>query len=234
MVTRSWTSRDTASIVRIVASAAVVLALGFVLRHSVVDEPLARFFNGFHEGLIATATDFLYWAFKASRAAVITLVAAATVWGVRRDWRPAVRFAVTIGLTWLPVMVIKVLIGRPRPDPALLPHPYLPTPLDLSFPSGHTTFAMAFACAIVVALGRTRWRVLALLVAVIVAVAVPLSVLVATVHYPTDVVGSLIWVFGAAPAISRLFAPITSSVGPAGPATPDADPAPGYAGVPKR
>lgn len=100
---------------------------------------------------------------------------------------------------------MKVIIGRARPDHAVLPHPFSPLQTDPSYPSGHTVFVAAFALALALALGDTRWRALVAALGAVAAVAMLLSAMVNGIHYPTDVVASVVWVIRVLPAARWLW-----------------------------
>lgn len=83
---------------------------------------------------------------------------------------------------------IKPLCARPRPfselsEPILL----IPTPADYSFPSAHTM--SSFAAAICIFFGSRRWGTAALTLAGLIAA----SRMYLTVHFPTDILGGLIF-----------------------------------------
>ncbi len=85
--------------------------------------------------------------------------------------------------------ILKHLFHRVRPwvdFPALIPLVHEGDPL--SFPSGHTSAAFAFALAFVRA-GSKRWAKVAV---VVLATLMALSRLYVGVHYPTDVLGGFV------------------------------------------
>jgi undecaprenyl-diphosphatase len=104
--------------------------------------------------------------------------------------------------------VLKRIIGRPRPDlaPALVP-----MPLDLSFPSAHTTQITAFCvCLLIIACRGPNlvpcWA--AALTGVFLVGVVGYSRVYLQVHYPSDVVAgfllALVWVAGLKVLLNRL------------------------------
>jgi len=84
--------------------------------------------------------------------------------------------------------ILKPLIARPRPwvaDPTLIPAGRLPS--DMSFPSGHTSAAFAYAFSLV----KRKKPVFAASVAF--AALMGVSRIYLCVHYPTDVLGGMVF-----------------------------------------
>ncbi len=123
---------------------------------------------------------------------VILLLLFAFLLLVRRS--PVNAFAVcsTIAVGWLSSEIFKVIVGEPRPDARRLPHPLVSADGSGSFPSGHTTFAVAFAIGIFFLARGTRWAVAAGVGGAAFAVLVAGSRVYLGVHYPSDVVGSFL------------------------------------------
>ncbi|MDJ0379021.1 phosphatase PAP2 family protein [Cryobacterium sp. PH31-L1] len=111
---------------------------------------------------------------------------------VRRS--PVNSFAVTsvAAVGWLSSEVFKLLVAQPRPDLHLLQNPLVPSDGSGSFPSGHTTFAVAFAIAIYFLARGTRWAVSAAIVGLGFALVVAASRLYLGVHYASEVLGSFL------------------------------------------
>lgn len=85
---------------------------------------------------------------------------------------------------------IKPLIARERPfivRPEKLIYMLIPPPGEYSFPSGHTF--SSFAAATVIALGNKKLGILALILATIIG----FSRLYLYVHFPTDVLGGMLF-----------------------------------------
>jgi membrane-associated phospholipid phosphatase len=93
---------------------------------------------------------------------------------------------------WLSSEVFKLFVAQPRPDAHLLQNPLVPADGAGSFPSGHTTFAVAFAIAIYFLARGTRWAPPAAIVGLGFALVVAGSRLYLGVHYPSDVLGSFL------------------------------------------
>jgi membrane-associated phospholipid phosphatase len=129
-------------------------------------------------------------------AAVIVLVVAVVLW--LWHWRQQRLEAVTISAALIGSVIIttilKLIFARPRPDvfpPLTVEHSY-------SFPSGHTSTAVAFYGLSAVLLWRAHHRGWALLSGGWV-LAVGFSRVYLGAHYPSDVLGSLtlgvVWIF---------------------------------------
>lgn len=156
--------------------------------------------NSLHTGVLGELTSGLYAALEPGFAVVYVLALAAFIAWRAGDYRRGLEFGATVAATWLPVVFIKMLVARPRPEPSLLPHPTAFTPGDWSFPSGHTAFTMALAVSLFL---FSRNRVLRILAVVLVPV-VCATVLINGVHYPTDVAFSLVWSGALAPLWAKL------------------------------
>jgi membrane-associated phospholipid phosphatase len=111
---------------------------------------------------------------------------------VRRAPVNAVAFGLTAGSGWVASEIFKLLVARQRPDAALLFDPLAPESGTDSFPSGHVTFAVTMVFAVYFVARGTRWAKLAAISGVAVVVLVAWSRLYIGVHYPSDVVGSLL------------------------------------------
>lgn len=107
---------------------------------------------------------------------------------------PVTAFAVcsVAAVGWLSSEVFKLLVAEPRPDVHLLQHPLVSTDGAGSFPSGHSTFAVAFAIAIYFLARGTRWSLVAAIGGAGFAAVVAGSRLYLGVHYPSDVLGSFL------------------------------------------
>jgi membrane-associated phospholipid phosphatase len=104
----------------------------------------------------------------------------------------ALAFGSLVSVGWLSSELGKLTVTRLRP-PAAATHALIVEAGNDSFPSGHTAFAASAAWAIVLVLARTRTqRLITAIGGALLAVAVGFSRLYLGVHYPSDVIGSLL------------------------------------------
>ena len=111
-----------------------------------------------------------------------------------RSWVLGLRLGILIGFSWGTADLVKALVQRPRPDPALLPFPPAVEPTTFSYPSGHTAFAVALGVSVFALLTLARARYIALAAAIILVAATAWSRVYLGVHYPTDTLASMILV----------------------------------------
>lgn len=177
----------------------LLVGVGFVLRAHPVDAGLARALNSLHVGVLGAVGSAVYTVFEPVPAVLLTVVLTGLVWARTRRLVTAAAFAGVVALTWIPSDLLKVVVGRPRPDGSVLPHPFVPVQPDASFPSGHTVFVVALVLAgLMLVPAGPRRRVLAVLGGVVVLV-VATALAVDGVHWPTDVVASVVWALAVAP-----------------------------------
>lgn len=177
----------------------LLVVVGLVLRAHPVDAGLARALNTLHVGVLGAVGSAVYTVFEPVPAVLLTVVLTGLVWARTRRLVTAAAFAGVVALTWIPSDLLKVVVGRPRPDAAVLSHPFVPVQPDASFPSGHTVFVVALVLAgLMLVPPGPRRRVLAVLGGVVVLV-VATALAVDGVHWPTDVVASVVWALVVAP-----------------------------------
>ncbi|HXD27512.1 MAG TPA: phosphatase PAP2 family protein [Arthrobacter sp.] len=123
---------------------------------------------------------------------VVILGAVCLLLWSRRGLPTALAYGSTVCAAWLPAAVGKSLVDRARP-PLEATHALVAELGTDSFPSGHTELAAALvlAAVLVVATTRTTRRVIGVAGAAVTAV-VAFSRLYLGVHYPSDVLGSLL------------------------------------------
>jgi membrane-associated phospholipid phosphatase len=158
--------------------------------------------TGFADG-IAVGVD---WLFSPPMAIVITGLVAASVLALSRRLQTTVWFVCLVTVPWLGSEVIKLLVHRARPDFAALVHPIVADPTSPSFPSGHTAFAACLGLAVIVILRNTPWHRVAVILGVALGLMVAVSRVYLGVHYPTDVVASLVYSVAAVTIINITWA----------------------------
>ncbi len=139
---------------------------------------------------------------------IVAGVSAFAWFGLRRPGA-AVAFAALALIPWLGSTVVKDIVRRPRPLSADLPHHVL-TDSGFSFPSGHTSFAVALGLALLIVFGSGRLRRPLLACAVAVPLLTAFSRVYLGVHNPSDVLASLAYATAAVLlvlALLRRFAP---------------------------
>ncbi|MFD1720429.1 phosphatase PAP2 family protein [Amnibacterium endophyticum] len=184
----------------------IVAVSGFVLKAAGGFEmPLSIALNRHHHGVLGALGDLLYHVVGPVGAIIGTAVITAVLLLVTRRWTTAATFAVTIAGSWLSVAVVKLLVHRPRPDAAQLPLPYHPVQVDASYPSGHMAFVTAVVMTTLLMMPPGAWRRLVAVLGAILVGAVALLLTVDAVHYPTDVIASIVWVVAVAPLVHAIW-----------------------------
>jgi len=178
----------------------LVFAGGVVLHASAFDLPVDRALNGLHTGAFAALADAVYIFVGPVYAVLGTAVLTAVILAVTRDLRLASTFAVTIAVTWLPSAVVKILVARPRPELALLPHPPI-AQHDASYPSGHAVFAAALVVTAVLVTRSTALRRVWAIAGGLAVIGIGVCLVADGVHFPTDVLASWVWSLTLAPLV---------------------------------
>jgi undecaprenyl-diphosphatase len=183
----------------------VVAVAGLLIRDTRFDFGVVQSLNGLHTGVIASLTDGVYKFIGPVPAIIGTAVLTALILLITRSIGVASTFAVTIAGAWLSLAVVKLLVHRVRPDASLLPNPFDPAQVDASYPSGHAAFATAVVVTIFlgVTLVSRRWIVGVL--GGLAVLAVGTSLVIDGVHYPSDVLGSIVWCIAVAPLVRLLW-----------------------------
>ena len=120
---------------------------------------------------------------------------------LRRHYREALVFALSVGGTMALTQALKALFARPRPELWLSIKPAL----HYSFPSGHAMDTAALAAAISFLLWQYRAHWLAWTVGPLFALSVGWARMYLGVHYPSDVVAGLASAVGWVTAMHVLF-----------------------------
>ena len=108
--------------------------------------------------------------------------------------RPTAAFVLTISLfVLLAGDLLKEMVNRPRPDHVL----FMPPPESLSFPSGHSAYAMVLCGLSIYMTGRfvtpVSLKRLLQVTLVVLILAMGASRVYLGVHWPSDVVGGYLW-----------------------------------------
>ena len=93
---------------------------------------------------------------------------------------------------WLSSEGFKLIVSRARLSPTLLVDPLASESGWDSFPSGHTSFAVAVAIAVYLLARNTKWSTPVLAGGIVFAVVVGASRLYLGVHYPSDILGAVL------------------------------------------
>ena len=167
--------------------------------------PLSHALNEMHHGSLGSLGNFFYKYAGPTYAVVGTAVITVVIALVRRNLSVASTFAVTVAFTWLSTAVVKYIVHRPRPDASLLPFPYHPIQLDASYPSGHAAFITVLVMALVALFTTGIARKVAVIVGALVIALAAFLLTVDAVHYPTDVLASIVWVLAVAPLVRAIW-----------------------------
>jgi undecaprenyl-diphosphatase len=137
----------------------------------------------------------------------VALVAGVLAFAALRTWRPLVVIAVALAGEVTIFLTTAAVIDRPRPP---VDHLDAELPPTSSFPSGHTAAAICLygalaAVAMIATRGRGRRSLVGIAVTLVVLVA--LARLYRGAHFPTDVLGSLLFALPWLLVVVRLLAP---------------------------
>jgi undecaprenyl-diphosphatase len=154
------------------------------------------------------------WILSPIHGLILLLLICAGVWWRVRDPLVSLTFALVVLGGWLSSELIKIVVHRARPDFHLLAHPLsFETSFD-SFPSGHTCLATALAVGFIFLLRGRRWQRTAVILGALFVVVVALSRLYIGAHYPTDIIGSMLYTTAAMTAFlaiwNRWLAPLVA------------------------
>jgi undecaprenyl-diphosphatase len=155
--------------------------------------PVDQFLSRHHVPVLNAVALFIRWLFSPIPGLVIVLLVSAAVLFKTRDWMVSVTFALMVGGGWLSSEIVKIIVHRERPDYHLLAHPLSTEANFASFPSGHTCLATALAVGFILLLRARPVQKWAVLVGTVGVLIVAWSRLYIGEHYPTDVVGSIIY-----------------------------------------
>jgi membrane-associated phospholipid phosphatase len=162
-----------------------------VVHHSGIarnDPPVLSFMVSHRTAGLTAAARTLTWLGSGFLLWPVVIIAGVGLWRWRHRWLPAILPALALAGAAAWSLLIKALVGRPRP-----PAGYWLSHVDgWSFPSQHATQALATwgMLALMVAAGRPlRTRALLVTAAALIAIVVGLTRLYLAAHWLTDVLG---------------------------------------------
>lgn len=158
-----------------------------------VDQSLSRLHVPIGDALALTVG----WVLSPVQGFVLILIICAIVAWKVRDWSVTVPFTLVVLGGWLSSELVKIIVHRARPDFHLLAHPLSFEVNFSSFPSGHTCLITAVMVGFIYLLRGRANQGLMIATAVIVVFLVALSRLYIGAHYPTDVIGSMVYTTAA-------------------------------------
>ncbi|WP_051973206.1 phosphatase PAP2 family protein [Cryobacterium sp. MLB-32] len=192
----------------------IVIALGMLVKSSAgwtsMEMGVLRRVNLLHTPQLDAMALGIDWLFSSTVAAVLVLIATGSILLATRKPRTALQLPLIVMIPTVGAAVIKVLVQRPRPDIASLHHILVLEPGGLSFPSGHTSFAVCFVLGLIVVSARHWWRPVLIGAAVVVALATAASRVYLGVHYPSDVVASVVYATAAVTLVNALWSLVMS------------------------
>ncbi|MFN0027049.1 MAG: phosphatase PAP2 family protein [Acidimicrobiales bacterium] len=134
-----------------------------------------------------------------------TAVLAGMFWVAWRRWHEPLLLALSLILEAAVFITVTTIVQRPRPDVPKLEQ----SPIDSSFPSGHTAAAAVYSALAVIVFWHCRhrvWRTLAVVVALVVPAAVGFARAYAGMHAMSDVMGGALLGFACVAVVARLLA----------------------------
>lgn len=189
-----------------VVATLVMVVAGFWLKATTPDGPIVVTLNSWHSGLWGELATGIYRALSPLPALAIAVVLSAVVALIRRSLREGLGFGSILALAWLPTVVFKVLVDRPRPSASSLSFIYSPLQKDGSFPSGHTAFVTAVVVAFCYLSYRSVFRWLVVVLGIAAVAVVGTAVVSDGVHYPSDALASMFWVLMVTPLARNIAA----------------------------
>ncbi|WP_051973726.1 phosphatase PAP2 family protein [Cryobacterium sp. MLB-32] len=188
----------------VISAVGVILAVmisGFVLESSSgwtsTEMALIRQVNKAHTPQLDSVALGINWLFEPAAAGLLVLLVTGVILLVTRRPRTAIHFFLIVIIPTLGAEAMKLLVHRPRPDIPSLTHILVLEPGGLSFPSGHTSFAACFVLGFVVLTAGRRYRPVLIGASTIVVLGTAASRVYLGVHYPSDVVASIVYSMAA-------------------------------------
>lgn len=191
--------------VAVAAIAIVVVLVVVVLARLMAGSPswnhtelgVDQAFSRHHVAALNAVALAIAWIFSPIHGLILIALVCVGVWWRVRDPLVSLTFALVVFGGWLSSELIKIVVHRARPDFHLLAHPLsFETSFD-SFPSGHTCLATALAVGFIFLLRGRRSQRVAVVLGALFVVVVALSRLYIGAHYPTDIIGSVVYTTAA-------------------------------------
>lgn len=174
----------------------VTLALGFAIKWDPqfrnAEFRTDQFFSRHHTPALNGIAFTIQTLLSARGILIILIIIFLILLLVRKSPVNAFAFVSVAGIGWLSSEAFKIVVAQPRPNQTLLQDSLIPNDGTGSFPSGHTTFAVAFAIACYFLARHTRWSTATLAAGILFVTVVGLSRLYLGVHYPSDILGSIL------------------------------------------
>lgn len=208
------TNRATGAIRVSLLVAAVAVAVCAVLGFTIVASPrwsstevaAVVWLHGIRNPFFDVVALTINSVFGPSGAVVVTLITLAWVLFGSRSWCVTLRVGIVLGVPWAVAEILKAVVQRPRPDPALLQPMIVADSATYSYPSGHAAFVAALSCALLLVALRGRTRAWGISAGVLVVVLTAWSRVYLGVHYVTDVLASALLVPVVALATAKVLA----------------------------
>lgn len=188
-----------------VAAIVIVVAFGLLIAKTAtmtrIDLAGVQALNALHTGFIGRVGSAVYAAFSPIEAVTITVVVGVIALATR-NLRLAGTFALTVAVTWISSDVVKLIVARPRPDASAVTNHLSTAPVDPSYPSGHMAFIATLMLAFFLLAEGKRYRPLIGVIGTIAILVVAVSLVSDGVHYPSDVLASVVWSVAVGPLVA--------------------------------
>jgi undecaprenyl-diphosphatase len=132
--------------------------------------------------------------------------------GLLVSWWRAIAAALIAGGGWVFCLIPKAIVAEPRPPLSDVPHHLHVTHATLSYPSGHTVFAVTLTMAVVFVCPGLVSRIVTAVVGALFVVTTAWSRLYVGAHYTTDVIGAVLAGIGGALLIAWLWNLVVSHI----------------------
>ncbi len=186
-----------------------VIASGLALKSSTgwtsIEMNLLRQVNTAHIVQLDWVALAINWILAPTVATMLVLLAAGLILAKTRRPGLALRFMLIVMISTLGAAVVKVLVHRARPNIPSLPHILVLEPGGLSFPSGQSSFAACFVRGVIVVVAGHRLRPVLIGAGATVVLVTAASRVYLGVHYPSDVVASIVYSIAAVALVDAVW-----------------------------